>query len=107
MACSNASEATYTAVRNSVLRRFDNADILSYHRVKALVADLTGVTSIVDDMCINSCTAFTGPLEDAERCPKCGEPRFDPKQQEKSIKTFPDSVHVQFTWATAPGSSSI
>ncbi len=90
MACSNASESTYQAVCKSVRRRFPDTNILSYHRIKALIADITGVTSIVDDMCINSCTAFTGPLlEDAVVCPQCGEPRFDPKQQEKSNKNVP------------------
>lgn len=89
MACSNASESTYTAVRKSVLRRFPDVEILSYHRVKALVADITGVTSIADDMCINSCTAFTGPYEDAIRCPQCAEPRFDPNKQEKSNINVP------------------
>jgi hypothetical protein len=90
MACSNASESTYKSVRESILRRFPNTEILSYHRVKALVSELTGVISVEDDMCINSCTAFTGPLlENSEICPQCSEPRFDQKQRDISNKNIP------------------
>jgi len=30
------------------------------------------------DMCVNSCIAYTGPLEKLESCPQCYEPRYQP-----------------------------
>lgn len=89
MSCSKSSESTYRAVRESILKRFPHTEVLSYHRAKALVADLTGVIAIEDDMCVNSCTAFTGPLKDSDICPQCSEPRFDPKQRETANKYVP------------------
>ena len=77
MACNHASEATYNAVRGSILRRFPSLEILSYYSVKKHVSEITGVTSILDDMCINSCVAFVGPLADLKQCPECSEPRYD------------------------------
>ena len=76
VACDNASEATYTAVRQSILRCFPECDVLSYYRVKQLVAESSGVVSVLDDMCINSCHAFVGPYADLTSCNKCSEPRY-------------------------------
>jgi hypothetical protein len=42
-----------------------------------LVADLTGIESIVHHMCINSCVAFTGPFSDLDTCPVCSESRYN------------------------------
>ena len=80
MACDNASQQTYTAARQSILRRFPESEILSYHLVKKLVADISGVVSVKDDMCINSCHAFTGPFALLDACSICSEPRYDPVQ---------------------------
>ena len=32
--------------------------------LKTLVARISGVISVADDMCVNSCHAFTGPFAD-------------------------------------------
>jgi len=48
--------------------------------INALVAEITGVVSVPDNMCINSCIAFTGPFSDLETCPFCGEASYDPLQ---------------------------
>lgn len=80
MACENSSQQTYTAARQSILRRFPDSEILSYHLVKKLVAEISGVVSIRDDMCINSCHAFTGPFALLDACSICSEPRYDPVQ---------------------------
>jgi Transposase family tnp2 len=52
-------------------------DLLSYYRAKQLIADLTRIESVVHNMCINSCIAYTGPFEDKESCPICSEPQYD------------------------------
>lgn len=37
---------------------------------------LTGILEVQDDMCVNSCIAYTGPFEDLRECPHCGESRY-------------------------------
>jgi hypothetical protein len=85
MACSNVSEATYADVREAVLRRAPNFNILSHYRAKKLVAEISGVVSVPDDMCINSCTAFVGPLALAKQCPECREPRYKVQKSGKEV----------------------
>jgi hypothetical protein len=51
MACDNTSEHTYKAIRDSILRRCPDLDILTYGRIKNRVANISGVVSIEDDMC--------------------------------------------------------
>ena len=41
------------------------------------MADLSGIKPIVNDMCLESCIAFTGPFSKLESCPKCSEPKYD------------------------------
>ena len=80
----NPSDATYEVNRAAALRRFPNISLLSYYKAKRLVADLSGIEPIVNDMCINSCIAFTGPFSELESCPKCSEPRYDQFRLEAS-----------------------
>ncbi|KNZ74728.1 hypothetical protein J132_06363 [Termitomyces sp. J132] len=42
--------------------------MLTFHNVKKLVASISGIVSIADDMCIDSCHAFTGPFAELEMC---------------------------------------
>ena len=76
MACINSSEATYNDVRTSILKRFPDTEILSHHHAKKMLSDISSVISISDDMCINSCHAFTGPFSDKEACTICSAPRY-------------------------------
>ena len=87
--CKNASEQTYTDVRDSILMRFPDTGILSYHDVKNLVAKITGVCAVYDDMCINGCHAFTGPFTYLRSCHVCSEPRYDPEEFASSGKEVP------------------
>jgi hypothetical protein len=89
MSCTNASEATYNSVRQSILRRFPEIDVLSYYLVKKLVSKISGVVAVNDDMCINSCHAFTGPFSDLDACTICSEPRYTEFQSGRQIKTKP------------------
>jgi hypothetical protein len=74
--CDNASEATYNSVRQSIIRRFPACNILSYYSVKKVVAETSGVISVLDDMCVNSCHAFVGPHAGLTACRTCGKPRY-------------------------------
>lgn len=99
MACSNASEATYNAAHKAILQRFPDCDVLSHHQVKKLVAEISGVVSVIDDMCINSCEAFVGPKADFEACSTCHQPRYKlrksiPVPQQQMI-TIPLGPQIQ------------
>jgi len=76
MSCINASEATYNSVRESIIQCFPDTEIHSHHLAKKLVSDISGVVSVADDMCINSCHAFTGPFTDLYAWSICFEPRY-------------------------------
>jgi len=89
MACEKSSQSTYTAAREAILRRLPESNLLSYHGVKKLIANITGVVAVMDDMCINSCHAFTGPFAELAACSICAEPRYDPVQQGRTGKRVP------------------
>jgi hypothetical protein len=95
IATRNASEATYHDVRTAIKRRSPGIEVLSHHLVKKLVAEISGVVSVRDDMCINSCHAFTGPFTNRTTCLECGESRYDtsgkpkPRQQACTIPLGP------------------
>jgi hypothetical protein len=108
MATGNASEQTYNTIREAYLRRHPEADLLTHHRAKRLVAELSGVESITHDMCVNSCIAYTGPFSDLDVCTKCGEPRYDQlklaasgaklKIPRQEFHTIPIGPQLQALW---------
>jgi len=115
MSCINASEETYNNVRLAIMRRFPGTEVLSHYLVKKLVSDTTGVVSILDDMCINSCHAFTGPFTDLDACSICGEVRSTyvssalsrkeiPRQQ---ACTIPLGLQLQALRCSIDGATSI
>ena len=73
----NPFEATFEVNWKVFLCWLPDANIPSYYKTKHLVADLTGVRSVVHHMCINTCVAYTGPFLDLEACPICSEPWYD------------------------------
>lgn len=77
LAVTNASEETYKACRDAILCRYPDSDVLSYYAVKKLVADISGVAIVYDDMCVNSCHAFTGPFSQLQSCSICGKACYD------------------------------
>jgi hypothetical protein len=89
LAMEHASEAVYNAVRDAIHIHSPKIEILSLHSVKKLVANITGVIAVPDDMCFNSCLAFTGPFSHLQACPVCGEPRYDPIQLNLKRKNIP------------------
>ena len=97
LSVTNAAQETYTSVRKAVLRRYPNDEVPSYDQMKRYVAELSGVYSIEDDMCINSCLAFTCPYKHLQTCPECNEPRFDPlnKKPRQQLHTIPLGPQLQ------------
>jgi len=80
LAVTNASEVTYKGCCDAILHCYPESAVLSYYSVKKLVSDISGVVSVSDDMCINSCHAFTGPFAHLDSCSICREPQYDPHQ---------------------------
>ena len=83
--------------------------LLSYDQIKRRVKGLTGIVPIQDDMCVNTCMAFTGPYKDLDTCLKCPEPRYDPailhssngtiKKPRLSMTTIPIGPQIQALWS--------
>ncbi|KAG6859743.1 hypothetical protein C0995_004597 [Termitomyces sp. Mi166 len=70
----NSSEATYNQCHTSILQQYPDSNILTFYKVKQLVAKISGIVPVMDDMCINSCHAFTDPYANLDACSICKEP---------------------------------
>jgi len=107
----DAPQETYRKLVAAFLRCHPDAKgrLLSYDQIKRRVKNLTGITPIHDDMCINSCMAFTGPYKDLDMCLKCPQPRYDPvilqstdgtiKKPRQSMTTIPIGPQIQALWS--------
>ena len=83
--------------------------VLSFDQIKRRVKNLTGIVPIYDDLCINSCMAFTGPYKDLDTCLECKGPRYDPvillssngsiKKPRQSMTTIPIGPQIQALWS--------
>jgi hypothetical protein len=108
LALQHSSEAAYSNIRAAVKKRYPDSEVPSLHSVKKMIADLTGIKSIIDHRCINSCGAFVGPWADLDDCPTCGEARYDEKKLERShgrlkvpravFQTIPIGPQLQALW---------
>lgn len=108
----NASQEIYKKNRLNYLRRHPGEEFLTYGRVQNMVSKFSGVVTWQNDMCIDSCAAFTGPFTHLEECPRCHEPRYDPirlqksngktKVPQKSFTAFPLGPQLQSRWKSAP-----
>ncbi|KAF9219048.1 hypothetical protein BS17DRAFT_687295, partial [Gyrodon lividus] len=84
----NASEichsiSTYLALKHSAQNAYEHvhhsnhvnypdcANMLSFSKVKCTIAEYTGFEKIQNDMCPNTCLAYTGPYEHLQLCLKC------------------------------------
>uniref|UniRef100_D8QEM0 Uncharacterized protein n=1 Tax=Schizophyllum commune (strain H4-8 / FGSC 9210) TaxID=578458 RepID=D8QEM0_SCHCM len=76
-ALTDASVDAYNNSRAAYLRRHPGSNILSFHEVKKLVRELSGIIEVKRDMCNNLCIGYTGPYRDLEFCPYCGERRYE------------------------------
>ncbi|KAJ7246889.1 hypothetical protein B0H12DRAFT_1203245 [Mycena haematopus] len=117
LSLTNASDKAYTEIRNNLMERFPECQVLSHHLVKQKITELTGVVSIIHDMCVNSCVAFTGPRADADACSECGESRWDPqrladsggvaKVPRKTFHTIPLGPQLQALWRSEKSAKAI
>jgi len=105
-----SSEMTYETVHTAILHRWPGMGLPTYYKAKHLVANLSGVESIVHNMCMNSCLAYTGPFLELESCPICSEPRYDQFQFQTSdgkdrtphleFHTIPIGLQIQALYCT-------
>jgi hypothetical protein len=78
-------------------------ELLSHYRVQETIAKLTGVHSMMHDMCLNTCIAYTGPFSELTVCPKCNEPRYKTPagakpQPQRQFHTIPLGPQLQALW---------
>jgi hypothetical protein len=100
LASIKSSQDAYHMSRDAVIRRHPDDKIPSYDQMKRRIAEITGIVPIVDDMCKNSCIAFTGPLSMLDACTECGAPRLDPltKKADLHLYTIPPGPQLQALW---------
>lgn len=72
-----ASQSTYTDTIEAIKIAHPEDTLLSFDQIKRRIRQMTGVRSIVKDMCPTTCLAYTGPFEGLDTCPKCSEPRYE------------------------------
>jgi hypothetical protein len=93
----NASQEVYNSAAKAIRRRHPDDELLSYYGAKHLIAEITGVTPVTHDMCVNSCIAYTGPFNNLDLCPKCGTSRRDPQTNKarQTLNTIPLGPQLQ------------
>jgi hypothetical protein len=118
----NASEKVYTNVRETYHHSLDRLGydynpIPSLFQLKRRISDITGVYSILHDMCPNTCIAYTGPFSDLEICPKCQTTRYDPmvlassggrkKVAQRQFHTIPLGPQLQALFRSPEGARAM
>lgn len=88
----NASEKSYDSICTGIHMCYPESELLTYYKVKRLVAELSSVSPIEHDMCINLCLGYTGPLANAESCMHCGEPRYEPSNDREVYVHIPTGI---------------
>jgi len=82
LSTTNTSQATYDAIRSTLIDCYPDDVFLSFGQMKRRVEQLSGVVPISYDMCPDTCVGFTGPLADCNHCPMCGKDRYRSGTQE-------------------------
>ncbi|KAG1788453.1 uncharacterized protein HD556DRAFT_1245107, partial [Suillus plorans] len=108
LALKHVSKSAFNKSCAAALHCHPEDNIPSLHQVKKIISDLSGITSIIKDQCINSCVAFVSPYADLDSCPTCNKPRYDPIQLQRSrghikracqiFHTFPIGPQLQALW---------
>ncbi|KAJ2936088.1 hypothetical protein H1R20_g1006, partial [Candolleomyces eurysporus] len=88
-------ESIYENLRHH-MEEYHDTEILSLHKVRQLVEELTGISPVYDDMCIKGCHAFTGPFADKTECDTCGQSRYLPGTANKRKKSKEGSMAMRY-----------
>ena len=102
------SQEAYEATRQNLHLCHPDIKLLSHYQVERRARNLSGLITWEHHMCLNSCIAFTGPYENLDQCPSCGESRYKEKDLEESdglrkvprqvFTTFPVGPQIQARW---------
>ncbi|KIJ57734.1 hypothetical protein HYDPIDRAFT_103918, partial [Hydnomerulius pinastri MD-312] len=71
------ADRDYDNTRRTYMEDQELDDFPSLSQVKEAIAVLSGIEPIINDMCPNSCIAYTGPFAKLDHCRECGESRYD------------------------------
>lgn len=86
LALEHASQNAYNRVLRSTRQNFPEipgfGSLLSFYEVENLIATYTGIEPIEQAMCPDSCVGFTGPFQDLENCPVCGQSKWNQSRLE-------------------------
>ncbi|GES80728.1 hypothetical protein RCL_jg90.t1 [Rhizophagus clarus] len=78
----NFSEAAF----NNIYKVF-NRNKMSFNKIKKILGSIVGIEPKIYDMCVNSCCAFVGVLENERKCKFCKEDQY--YNNGKSRKNLP------------------
>jgi hypothetical protein len=108
IAVGHSSQEMYNAIRSAIVPCYPDDELFSYAQIKTRVAELSGITPIIHDMCINSCLGYTSPFAGLDMCPQCGEPQYDQitlansrgkvKKARQEFHTMPIGPQLQALW---------
>jgi hypothetical protein len=73
----HTSEKVHADFIKILRKRIPDGQFLSYNQMRRCVRQITGIVPLVNDMCISSCMAYTGPFSDLDTCQYCGQPCYD------------------------------
>ncbi|KAF6746888.1 hypothetical protein DFP72DRAFT_758559, partial [Ephemerocybe angulata] len=100
LATGNASEATYNKVKAAIEKRTPEVKLYTLDRLKRKIGKLTGLIPLVNDMCVNSCMAYTGPFSGAKECNYCSQDRYDRAGKgRQQFYTIPIGPQIQALYA--------
>ncbi|KAJ3545130.1 hypothetical protein NMY22_g2553 [Coprinellus aureogranulatus] len=93
------SQEVYNETAEAINEYSPDANVPSFKQMENRVRNITGITTITDDMCPNSCLAFTGPFTNHSACPMCGAERYletstGKRVPRKSMTTLPLGMHL-------------
>ncbi|KAG1741396.1 hypothetical protein EDD22DRAFT_739205, partial [Suillus occidentalis] len=97
LALEHSAIEAYNNVHKAVLRCYPDTDFPSYYKIKHIVAQMSGIESIIDDMCAEDCTAFTGDYALLNHCPHCHSYRYDQIKYKASNGKVKSPVKVFYT----------
>lgn len=111
LATTNASDRTYTEAISAAMEHHPEDNLLLHAEIKARMAEVNGVSPLKNDMCPNSCLAYTGPFANDDFCRMCKEPRWDPNARGKVARqefyTIPVGHQIQAMWRTPEGADNM
>jgi hypothetical protein len=65
---------------NALKHVFPDANHLSWKSAQTKLRNISGLTPILYDCCINSCCCYSGPNANKTSCPYCNEDRYDARK---------------------------